>query len=82
MKIKFSTFNATIEAWLGHQGEWRISTDFLRDSIKKDLLRKILPIYSEFFQTYSVIKFSKKNMEKYLKFPIEDVEKILQGFFR
>lgn len=82
LKQKFSVFNATIEAWTSHQGEWRISTDFLRDAVKKDLTRKIMPIYTEFYETYSVIKFSKKNQDKYLKFPPEDVNRIIQGFFR
>ena len=82
LKQKFSTFNATMEAWVSHQGEWRITVEHLREMVKKDLNRKIMPIYTEFFEKYSVVKFSKKNLVKYLKFLPEDVESIINGFFR
>jgi Exo70 exocyst complex subunit len=82
IKLKFSIFNATMEAWTSHQGEWRISNEFLRGSVKKDLTRKIVPMYTEFYDIYSQIRFSKKHMDQYLKFPPEDVDRIIQGFFR
>jgi hypothetical protein len=82
LKSKFSIFNATMEAWTSHQGEWRISNELLRESIKKDLVRKIMPMYTEFYDVYHQIRFSKKHMDQYLKFPPEDVERIIQGFFR
>lgn len=82
LKFKFSQFNATVEALLTHQGEWRVSSPELRELVGAELMRKIIPPYTTFFNKYSKIHFSKRHMDDYLKFPPTDLEHILKGFFK
>ena len=81
LKAKFSLFNSGMEALLAQQGEWRIHSLGLRDHVGLMLLSKILPIYQTFYHTYASIKFSKRHLAQYTRFPPQDVERILQHFF-
>jgi Exo70 exocyst complex subunit len=70
-----------MDALLAQQGEWRISASVLREHLAAQLLERILPMYSQFYNTYSAVKFSKRHASDYLRFPPQDVDKILKGFF-
>lgn len=74
-------FNSGMDALLSQQGEWRVSSSLLREILGTELLQKILPLYKDFFSKYSKIQFSKKHMGEYLRFPPEDVERLLKNFF-
>jgi Exo70 exocyst complex subunit len=70
-----------MDALLSQQGEWRVSSSLLREILGTELLQKILPLYKDFFAKYSKVQFSKKHMSEYLRFPPEDVERLLKNFF-
>ena len=74
-------FNTGLDALLAQQGEWRVSAPGLRERLSSQLLANILPTYKVFFETYSAVKFSKKHMDEYLKYPPANVQMHLEGFF-
>eukprot|EP01035_Chromulina_nebulosa_P026238 gene26238-34327_t len=80
LKAKFTLFNTGMEALLAQQGEWRVSSS-LREHMSAQLLEAILPVYTEFFNTYASVKFSKKHMNEYLRFQPAQVERNLKTFF-
>eukprot|EP01036_Dinobryon_divergens_P031317 gene31317-40691_t len=53
----------------------------LREHMSAQLLEAILPVYTEFFNTYASVKFSKKHMNEYLRFQPAQVERNLKTFF-
>ena len=75
------TFNTGMDALLAQQGEWRVASAGLRERLSQQLVSSVLPVYTQFYSTYSVVKFSKKHMEEYLKYPPNVVERHLAGFF-
>ena len=81
LKAKFAIFNTGLDALLGQQGEWRVSSSILRESLSSQLVGRVSQSYTPFFQTYSTVKFSKKHMEEYLKYTPAQVESNLKGFF-
>jgi hypothetical protein len=81
LKAKFTIFNTGMDALLAQQGDWRVSSAGLRAELSAGLRNAVLPTYSKFFSTYSVVKFSKKHMTEYLRFKPADVEGKLNAFF-
>lgn len=49
----------------------------LRDLLQQEVAGVFLPLYREFFEKYSQIRFSKKNQQTYLKHPPSKVERDL-----
>ncbi len=70
-----------MDALLAQQGEWRVAAAGLRDRLAALMVSKIQSEYNAFYSTYSVVKFSKKHMDEYLKYPPAVVERHLTGFF-
>ena len=70
-----------MDALLAQQGDWRVASSGLREKLSSMLVSKIGPVYTQFFNAYSVIKFSKKHTDEYLKYPPPIVERHLSGFF-
>jgi hypothetical protein len=70
-----------MEALLAQQGDWRVASAGLRDRLSQLMVSRVVPVYTKFFSEYSVVKFSKKHTEEYLKFPPNVVERHLTGFF-
>lgn len=70
-----------MDALLAQQGEWRVSSSGLREHMSAQLTEAILPVYTEFYNTYAAVKFSKKHMNEYLRFPPAQVERNLKTFF-
>ncbi len=74
-------FNSGLDALLAQQGEWRVSSSMLRETLSQNLLSKVVQIYAHFFATYSTVKFSKKHMGEYLKYTPAQLENYLRNFF-
>ena len=70
-----------MDALLAQQGEWRVSSSFLREQLSTALVARIQQTYGPFFSTYSTVKFSKKHMEEYLKYTPAQVENNLKAFY-
>lgn len=68
-------FNSGIEALESKRGEWRISSTSLRELMSAQLVEAVVPVYSEFYRTYSTVPFSKKHSEEYLRYTPQDVER-------
>lgn len=81
LKAIFGSFNASLDTLQVLQADWRISSSELRENVREQLKSAILPIYTDFFNTYSTVNFSKKHMGEYLKYPPPSVEKILMSLF-
>lgn len=81
LKSKFMIFNTGMDALLSQQGEWRVSSSVLRESLSLALVEKVLSTYQPFFTTFSTVKFSKKHMDEYLKYNPAQVENHLKNFF-
>ncbi|RYH20820.1 hypothetical protein EON65_22390 [archaeon] len=69
------------QALLAQQGEWRVSSPSLREALTLQLGQRIMPVYTNFFNTYSAIKFSKKHMTEYVRYSPSEMEKVLRNFF-
>ena len=74
-------FNTGLDALLVQQGEWRVASAGLRDRLSAMMVTKIVDVYTNFFNTYSIVKFSKKHMDEYLKYPPNVAKQHLTGFF-
>jgi hypothetical protein len=74
-------FNTGLDALLAQQGEWRVSSSTLRETLSQNLLSKVVQVYAHFFATYSTVKFSKKHMGEYLKYTPAQLENYLRNFF-
>jgi len=70
-----------MEALRAQQGEWRVSSTGLREHMSAQLQDTVLPVYTEFYNTFAAVKFSKKHMDRYLRFPPAEVEWNLKTFF-
>jgi hypothetical protein len=70
-----------MDALLAQQGEWRVASAGLRERLSQQMVARMMPVYSKWYNEYSVVKFSKKHMEEYLKYPPNVVERHLSGFF-
>jgi len=81
IKAKFSVFNTGINSFLTQQGDWRIPSAGLREKISTILTKSVSISYSTFFEKYSIIKFSKKHQDSYLRYPPHAVEKHIVSFF-
>lgn len=53
----------------------------LRTMLQRDVTNVFYPRYTRFFEKYSRIQFSKKNMDQYLKYPPARVEQMLSELF-
>lgn len=75
------TFNTGMDALLAQQGEWRVASAGLRDRLSSMMTSRIGEVYASFFASYSIVKFSKKHMDEYLKYPPTVAERHLANFF-
>jgi hypothetical protein len=81
IKGKFSTFNSGLEALLAQQGAWRVSSAKLRDDLGRQLADTVIPVYRDFYGTYSKVQFTKKHLDQYIRFTAEDAKVVLERFF-
>jgi len=73
-------FNKELEDICRVQKGYAVPDSDLRESLKKDNVRYVLPAYQVFHDKYVKISFT-KNMKKYIKYSADDVERMLQRFF-
>ena len=53
----------------------------LREMLQNDIRSVFLTQYKIFFDKYSQIQFSKKNMEAYLKYPPQKIDSLVSELF-
>ncbi|KAL3531859.1 hypothetical protein ACH5RR_005380 [Cinchona calisaya] len=77
----FKRFNSSLEQAHRKQSVCVIPDSKLREDVKVDIARKILPVYREFHNKHRVIMGSERNFESVVRFTPEDVEHYLSESF-
>ncbi|XP_014786307.1 exocyst complex component 7 isoform X1 [Octopus bimaculoides] len=80
IKDKFTGFNKELEEIYRIQKSYAIPDLDLRQSLKKENKDYILPMYQMFRDKYTQLNFT-KNPDKYIKYSVEDVGKMIDKFF-
>lgn len=81
IKSRFSGFIEDFErVYLVHR-TFTVIDHKLRDQLQNDIRRVFLGRYKAFYDKYANIKFSKKNMETYLKYPPEKLSGLIGQLF-
>lgn len=80
IKDKFTGFNKELEEILRTQKGYAIPDQELRSSLKKDNIEFIMPAYKIFLDKYKKMNFT-KNLDKYIKYQVVDVEEMINKFF-
>ncbi|KAL4239242.1 Exocyst complex component 7 [Mactra antiquata] len=80
IKDKFTGFNKEFEEIMRTQKGYAIPDQELRSSLKKDNIEFIVPAYRIFLDKYKRLNFT-KNVDKYIKYTVDDVETMINGFF-
>lgn len=80
IKAVFQEFIDNFSLLYEEQKKWYVPNDELRDRLM-DEIYKSLPIYEEFFNKYSKVRFSKQNLFKYLKYPPAAFEDMINELF-
>lgn len=81
IKSRFSGFIEDFErVYLVHRTFTIIDQKF-RETLQNDIRRVFLARYKAFFDKYANIKFSKKNMETYLKYPPKKLDGLIGQLF-
>ena len=73
-------FNKELEEIFRIQKGYAIPDQDLRESLKADNKHFVCPPYKIFLEKYEKMNFT-KNKDKYIKYSVEDVEKIINQFF-
>ncbi|KAK9785100.1 hypothetical protein WJX73_006335 [Symbiochloris irregularis] len=80
IKERFTRVNADLTTLHMTQKGWTIPDSTLRDSIKDAICTQFLPMYQGFLQRFRSLPFS-KTPEKYLRFQVADIQKMVQEDF-
>ncbi|KAK9812710.1 hypothetical protein WJX72_002444 [[Myrmecia] bisecta] len=80
IKEKFKALNTAISALHESQSQWTIPDPLLRANMKDAIAQDFLPFYQEFLDRYKVVPFS-KTPEKYIKYRVDDLQRMLQDDF-
>ncbi|KAL3795786.1 hypothetical protein ACHAWO_005841 [Cyclotella atomus] len=81
LKSRFSGFIEDFErVYLAHRGFTVIDPKF-REMLQNDIRGVFLKRYKTFFDKYSRIQFSKKNMETYLKYSPQKIDSLVSQLF-
>lgn len=78
--VSFQGFNKELEEIMRTQKGYAIPDQELRSSLKKDNIEFIVPAYKIFLDKYKKMNFT-KNVDKYIKYSVEDVQVMINGFF-
>lgn len=68
IKSRFTAFNTGLEEIYQHQKQYSVPDAGLRQRLRQDGRSIVLSSYTEFYERFSQVQFSKKHMEQYLKF--------------
>eukprot|EP00210_Caulerpa_lentillifera_P004604 g4390.t1 len=77
IKDRFRTFNSSLEDIHQTQMEWIIPDPGLKKSVRDRILESLIPVYKLFWEKFKDSSFT-KNVEKYLKYEVEEVERIIK----
>lgn len=80
IKDKFKGFNSEFEEICQIQKTYAVPDELLRDQLRKENINLIVQSYRAFQERYIAVQFS-KNMEKYVKYSPEEVQKQLSTLF-
>ncbi|ETV88406.1 hypothetical protein H257_00030 [Aphanomyces astaci] len=82
VKEKFTKFNATLDEVVANQKSYTVPDADLRKTLMASALQRIVPSYTIFYDKYSVVHFSKKHMDKYVKYTPANVDAMLRELFQ
>ena len=81
IKSRFSGFIEDFERiYLVHR-TFTVIDPGLRETLQNDIRNVFMARYNSFFERYASIKFSKKNMENYLKYPPNKLDSLIGQLF-
>lgn len=80
IKDKFCGFNEEVEQVFYTQSECSILDVNLRDALKRDNKKHVLPMYNTFYKTLSKLNFT-KSRRKYMKYTPKELADMLDQFF-
>jgi len=80
IKDKFASFNKELDELSSIQKFFAVPDSNLRDKLRNEIVKIVVPQYTTFHSKYLKISFS-KNPEKYIKYSPEEVKGKLQKFF-
>jgi len=81
IKARFSGFIEDFEKLYSVHQPLAVVDPKLRTMLQRDVMNVFYPRYTRFFEKYSRVQFSKKNMDQYLKYPPARVETMLSELF-
>jgi exocyst complex protein 7 len=81
LKSKFDGFNTAFDAMHATLAASSVPDPTLRRQLMDYPLRTLLPRYTEFYGKYSQVQFSKKHMDKYLRYTPETLQALLAQEF-
>lgn len=82
VKAHFQRFNAAFEETYKKQSSWIIPDQKLRDEIKLSLAKRIMPVYTEFYQNYGGVGLRKQTWnESIVRFTPDDLGNYLSDLF-
>ena len=77
IKERFKVFNSSIEEIHATQMEWIVPDPDLKSIVRERVLQSVVPAYEFFYDTFKNANFT-KNPEKYLKYEVADVAKMVR----
>ncbi|XP_078257603.1 exocyst complex component 7 isoform X5 [Rhinoraja longicauda] len=80
IKDRFKAFNDGLEELCKIQKSWAIPDKEQRDKIRRAQKENVTVAYRVFWQRYSNVPFT-KNVEKYIKYRVEQVEEMIEKLF-
>lgn len=80
IKDKFCGFNEEVEQVFYTQSECSLLDVNLRDALKRDNKKHVLPMYNTFYKTLSKLNFT-KSRRKYMKYTPKELADMLDQFF-
>ncbi|XP_059804190.1 exocyst complex component 7 isoform X3 [Hypanus sabinus] len=80
IKDRFKAFNDGLEELCKIQKSWAIPDKEQRDKIRRAQKENVTGAYQVFWQRYSNVPFT-KNVEKYIKYRVEQVEEMIEKLF-
>jgi hypothetical protein len=81
LKARFDGFNTDFEALLSTFNSFTVTESSLRKLLRAQIIDVLIPKFSDFYLRYSVIKFSTKNQDEYIRYSPEIVRAKINELF-
>ncbi|KAG0570253.1 hypothetical protein M758_6G142600 [Ceratodon purpureus] len=81
LKERLKGFSLTFEDLYLRQTQWTIPDNELREAVRLQVQEIILPAYRSFLKRYNAMIEGKQNVNKYLKYSPDDLERMLNDLF-